>query len=187
MRDPVERTIRHYWHAVRWHSERRGLFEAVHEEAHYRAVSNYAMQLERFFGTFARECVLTLTFEEMIADPVRTLQSVYEWLGLNPSHSPSNAMVRYQSTPSVIRRDRGLPGIASLRRSWLWRTIGPHAPAWFHTLNDSIAGKKVSVHSINTDDTVRYLRSLQQEETKLLSNMLRRDFPDWTTLYGENT
>src|SRR5579863_331121 len=52
MRDPVERTISHYWHRVRWHEEGRSSIEAVKNDPQYRDVSYYAMQLKPYLDLF---------------------------------------------------------------------------------------------------------------------------------------
>jgi hypothetical protein len=65
MRDPVERTISHYWHMVRYHAERRPILETIRTEPQYLDVSHYAMQLVPFLELFGRDRVAVLTFERL--------------------------------------------------------------------------------------------------------------------------
>ena len=65
MRDPVERTISHYWHMVRFHAERRPILEAVRAEPQYLDVSHYAMQLLPYLNLFGRDHVAILTYEQL--------------------------------------------------------------------------------------------------------------------------
>ena len=88
MRNPFERVVSHYWHALRdaYHGgELRPLLKAVQEDPGYLAFSDYAMQLEPYFERFGRGAIHTLTFEALIADPQREVDGIYRWLGL-PSH-----------------------------------------------------------------------------------------------------
>ncbi len=66
MRDPVERSISHYWHMVRFNAEYRPMLSAILQDPRYMAVSHYARQLAPYFSLFGRERVFTLTFEELV-------------------------------------------------------------------------------------------------------------------------
>ena len=52
MRDPVKRTISHYWHNVRLHGEKRDPLKAIQEDSLYLEVSDYAMQLDPYIQIF---------------------------------------------------------------------------------------------------------------------------------------
>jgi hypothetical protein len=47
--------------------------------------SLYAPQIERYLEVFAREQILFLLFEEMMADPAGTLRAVFAHIGVNPA------------------------------------------------------------------------------------------------------
>jgi hypothetical protein len=83
MRDPVKRTISHYWHDVRWHSEHRNILQAIRQKSEYTDVSHYAMQLEPFFKIFGQDKVFTLTFEELTSQPEKTVKKIMSWLGVS--------------------------------------------------------------------------------------------------------
>jgi hypothetical protein len=88
MRHPTQRTISHYWHAVRRRAgivlrpEHRPMDVAIREEPIYTDLSYYARQLKPYLNCF-RESLLWLTTEELVAEPGPTLQKMFEWLGLN--------------------------------------------------------------------------------------------------------
>ncbi len=46
MRDPIERAISQYWHAVRKSGETRAMIQAMRRNKSYLNIGNYAMQLE---------------------------------------------------------------------------------------------------------------------------------------------
>ena len=61
MRDPVERTVSHYWHNVAGGWEDRDMLAAVKRLKDYTARSHYAMQLRPYINTFGRDRVHLLT------------------------------------------------------------------------------------------------------------------------------
>src|SRR5277367_2746147 len=66
LRDPVERTISHYWHMVRYHSECRSIAAAIRHDTQYVAVSHYAMQLAPFRERFGDDRIMVLTHEALV-------------------------------------------------------------------------------------------------------------------------
>lgn len=44
--------------------------------------------------------------------------------------------------------------------------------------------RKIDRSCVDTSEVAQYLRPLQQMRTKELTNLLGREFPEWTTLYG---
>jgi hypothetical protein len=184
MRDPIERTISHYWFMVHRGWEVRSIHDALREDTYYLEVSNYAMQLEPYFKTFGPERILTVTTEALASNPIAMMQSIYESLGVDPSHRPANAGMRYNTTPHVVRQKRMIPVINRLQRSRFWSVARAYAPKWFWAVSNSVTKKNVTVASFDRDAVIQYLRPLQQAETSQLSELLHRDFPEWTTLYG---
>lgn len=185
LRDPVERAISHYWHLVCWESERREILEAIRGEAHYRAVSYYAMQLAPYFEVFGRNRVMILTYEKLRRDPIYTVQSIYRWLGIDATHVPSNIRTRYNQTPRPIRQDRGVQWLNRLRNSWFWEVAGPLVPRRIRAVGRSLSERRLEVMSVSTKAAVQYLKPIQRKETMELCELLGRQFPEWTTLYDE--
>ena len=77
MRDPVERTISHYWYMVRFFEERQDLLTAVREEPDYTDTSNYAMQLRPYIDLFGPENVKTLTMERLRDEPEMVMADIW--------------------------------------------------------------------------------------------------------------
>src|SRR4029079_5991817 len=90
MRDPVERTISHYWHAVRYQMECRNMLTAIRENDHFRHVSHYAAQLVSYFEVFGKYPVFSLALEEIVAHPQSVIRRLLDWLGLDPSFDLPN-------------------------------------------------------------------------------------------------
>jgi len=107
LRDPVERTLSHYWHEVRGGREHlplraaleaeparlRGREEALqngapqcrhrdHQVFSYVDRSRYSRQVGRYLALFPPEQVLVLRSELLFGDDAQTIQRVAEFLGL---------------------------------------------------------------------------------------------------------
>jgi hypothetical protein len=184
MRDPVERTLSHYWHAVGYDSEHRSILEAVKNERHFRDVSDYAMQLAAYFEYFDRDQVKTLTFEEVTRDPAATMKSIYGWLKVDDSFVCCDARPENVTPPVVRQAIYG--GIAQrLQRTRVGEMVGPFVPQSLRRVGNRLTRRTVIRRDVDTSEAVEYLRSTQYRQTEELTKLLGRQFPEWTTLYGD--
>jgi len=113
LRDPVDRAISHYYHAVRWGFEQLAIADAFtqekdrlagevekilanpnyqsfnHRHLSYLSRGLYADQLERWFEYFSRDQVLILSSEAFYQAPETYLHKVEQFLGVSPYQLPS--------------------------------------------------------------------------------------------------
>src|SRR6266446_4546709 len=183
MRDPVERTISHYWHMVRYHTERRPILPAIKEDPQYRDVSYYAMQLTAFFKCFERKQIQVLTFEELTSRPNETIQDLYNWLEINPSLSEPLVTQAEHVTPQVVKMATCYGMLRWLRQSRPMRSVIPYVPHVIRRLGAQLAERAIDRQSIDTSEVISFLRPLQIRQTEELSRLLGRGFPEWVTLY----
>jgi len=181
MRDPIERTISHYWHRVRWLGEHRSLSCAIKHDPQYCDVSYYAMQLAPYLRFFKREQIKTLTFEELIKNTKETVRSILQWLNIEssvvPLLSPENA------TPEVIEQRIGGGVLYGLREKGpVFRAAIDSVPDFVRRIGVRMVTRKIYRPNVDTSEVVRYLRPLQRMQTKELEQLLGREFPEWTTL-----
>jgi len=187
LRDPVQRTISHYWHMVRHHAEYRPMLEAVRRDLQFVAVSHYAMQLTPFLERFGRDRVAVLTYETLVADPVAAMRGLYQWLEVDPAVAdPSGFAEPENVAPQIVSMPLwgGFP--RRLRQSLANGVILRYVPAMVHTTLHRITTRDVDRHSVDVTATVDYLRPVQRRQTDELVRLLGRGFPEWTTLYGES-
>lgn len=83
VRDPVERIRSMYLHQVGQRRERRPLRDAVFADSRYLDYSRYGYQMDRYLEWFPREQILVLRAEDLATDPVTTLSTVAEFLGID--------------------------------------------------------------------------------------------------------
>ena len=184
MRDPIERTISHYWHNVRWHGEKRDMLAAIKREAHFLDVSNYPMQIAPYFKIFGRDAVYLLTFEQLVDDPLGAVSAIFSWLGVDPSFSPPNIGQTQNKTPARVEQIKGLGILHRFRYSKLWASLHPHVPKSIINLGRYAAVKDMDRGLEQVDEVIDYLRPILIKNTEELCSMLDRSFPEWSTLYG---
>jgi hypothetical protein len=188
MRDPIERTISHYWHMVRFHAERRAILEAVRAEPHYLEVSHYAMQLRPYLDLFGHDRVIVLTFEQLTAAPEATMRWLYGELGLDGGEFDVSGFWKPENvTPQMLRMAAGNGALRRLWQSRPFRLLTPHLPAAVREFGLRLSTTPVRRDAVATGDLVDFLRPLQRRQTEELSQLLGRSFPEWTTLHGGNT
>ena len=185
MRNPFERTVSHYWHAVRdihHGGELRPLLKAVIEQPDYLAFGDYALQLEPYVRLFGREAILTLTFESLVRNPQQQLERIFEWLDL-PGHAigVESSMAHNQKPGSMV----GVAGAGILNRiqySGVWDRISPLVPRSLKEWAKRVAYKKVdeSESAAELDTLRRLVAETQQRQVESLCRLLGRDFPEWS-------
>jgi hypothetical protein len=91
LRDPVDRAISAYWHAVRAGEERREPRDAFGPGSMYVRASLYTRQLAHFMSQFERSSFRLIDYDALKKDPVGTQANILEFLGLSPLCSPTLA------------------------------------------------------------------------------------------------
>jgi hypothetical protein len=86
LRDPIERTVSHYLHAVQRGRERRSLVDAlaVLDDNLYVDPSRYHLQLEQYWPLYPPSRILVMTAEELHRAPLAALERVTTFLGARP-------------------------------------------------------------------------------------------------------
>ncbi len=160
MRDPVERTLSHYWHMVELRGEKRAPLEAIRSDPHYTDVSHYALQLRPFIEHFGREQVHVLTFESLKVDPGAALHEVYAWLGVSTDYEPMDLRRASNATPPVVKQKRvGTGALERFRHSRLWSAVGSHFPPALRKLGVRMVEKPVAPKSVDMSEVTRHLRA----------------------------
>ena len=186
LRDPVVRTLSHYWYMVRFFDEHRDLLTAIREEPDYVETSNYAMQMRPYLELFGCERVLTVTSEALSGEPDSTMAGIYRWLGVDSSFRTPNLAERANETPATVTQVRGSGLLHRFRHSAFWNSIGPQVPAALRGLGRQLSEKPVEREAVDPAAARRYLRQIQRPQLAALEALLGRKFPEWTTLQGDD-
>ena len=185
MRDPIERTLSHYWHMVEHRGELRAPLDAIRDDPHYLQVSHYADQLAPYIERFGRERVYALTFEELKRDPQAAVRGVFAWLGVDADFVPQAIRAAHNVTPEQVRQKRaGMGWLQRLRHSALWDCVGRYCPPALRRIGVSWVEKKIPRREADLRPVMDYLRPLQQAQTRSLEAQLGRTFEEWKMLWG---
>lgn len=180
MREPVKRTISHYWHRVRGWGERRDMLSAVRDDPHYLDVSHYARQLQVYLQHVGSERIYTLTHEELVADPHGQLSRLYAWLGVDSAFRPARLGIPQNQMPSVIDQVIDPSLLDLVRRSTIFRQVAPLVPPPLRSLGSAlIATRPLKPSEVDTSAARAFLRAECQPQTAELSRLLKRSFPEW--------
>lgn len=127
LRNPTERAVSHYFHALRLGFETLGINEALRLEEErlepfvmakdyksdvfrrnsYKARGLYKQQLERYFRYFDRKQIMVLTSEQFFLAPRQTLKRVFEFVGVDPGYQVPNLSPQNMGT----NRTKVEPGV----------------------------------------------------------------------------
>jgi hypothetical protein len=185
MRDPVERAISHYWHMVRRKGEWRSILGATKEEPQYCDVSYYAMQLSPFINLFGRGRINVLTLEELTSRPNETMKVLWTWLNVDCSVEATGVDQPENVTPEIVAMSTLFGVHHRLRQLRIVRSLVPRLPysirqilkMAFDWSRDRQIGEQLKRQKLSN-------RSIQTRQTEELVQLVGRDFPEWTTLYG---
>jgi hypothetical protein len=184
MRDPVERTISHYWHRVRFWGERRSLDAAIRVDPQYVDTSHYAMQLRVYLRHAPRQRIYVVTYEALLADSARQVRDIYAWLGLDPAFRPTSLDIPTNVMPIVIEQVRGGGVLDHFRRSRSYAKFNRYVPRTIRRLGSRLAVRRVTPAEVPVKAVKAYLRSIQRQQVSELSSLLNRTFPEWRTFHG---
>ena len=135
VREPVQRALSQYRHHLRDGTEQRALDEALlDEESQYLARSRYAERIAPFLDHFAREQILVVVQERLLADRRGELSRIYRHVGADPDFWHSDLLERVHvgggpdEVPDRLRRrfwDSVRHDVTALRR-----LVGDDLPEW---------------------------------------------------------
>jgi hypothetical protein len=183
MRDPIERTISHYWHRVAAGYEDRDMLTAIRRTQGFLDYSNYAMQLRPYLGIFGREQVFALTTEELRDAPQKAFRRLFAWLGVDTEVSIETD-IRHNVGPKKLRQTRrGAVFINRVLKHRRWRSVVHRIPKTALHLLETLIYREVTRDEAGVESTITYLGPIVEVQVRELSLLLRREFPEWTTVY----
>lgn len=180
MRDPIERTISHYWHAVVDGREDRDMLDALRSRQQYIDISNYAMQLQPYLEGFGRNQVFALTTEELNSNPQAVFRQLFRWLGVDSDVS-IETHVKHNVSAKVVRQTRrGAVCIDTLLKHRRWWPIVSRFPQPAIQFVERLTYRRVSRLDVDVEPVRRFLRPIMESHVQKLSQLLDREFDEWT-------
>jgi len=130
VRNPFERLVSHYWHAVRHVStggEKKDLYSACMQNEEFISFSLYADQIRPYIDLFGLEKIFITSFEQMIQNPAKCVNEIWHWLGLE-GVAEEEFNKRWNVKPEKIIGVRGPEFLNRLRYSKTWDKLAPFVP-----------------------------------------------------------
>jgi hypothetical protein len=185
MRDPIDRAISHYWQRVIFSNEYRSMETAIRNDNQYRDVSNYALQLNEYYKRFDKSQIKVLTLEQVFNNYDETTKSLFKWLNLGEitqNHKIDNDV----ELPNIVRQRMEFWGRAVdlLKRVPASQESIDRIPESMRSYTKRLFTRELNRADLDTGPVIEYLRPLQLEQTKELSALTGREYPEWKTLYS---
>ncbi len=179
LRNPIDRGFSNYKHDIKVGNISEGISfpEAAKKHKEYLGRGFYNQQLERYFKLFSRDQILILVYEDIKKNPLKFIQKIYNFLGVNSSFVPSmlEKKVDVSRKPKLIFLDKIIRRIANFLRK-----LRLHKMVWLVKKT----GIPEKIRKINTEDKKELkidnrvyskLGELYEEDIKKLSKKLKRD------------
>jgi hypothetical protein len=88
-------------------------------------------------------------------------------------------------TPAIVNGARWSGALQRARQLRPVRAIVPHVPMSVRRMARRFASRGIERLGVDTSEVVSFLRPIQRVQTAELARRLGREFPEWTTLYGD--
>ena len=188
LRQPVSRAYSNFLHARRADREPKADFEtAFNKEAerkvenwsplyHYKGKGYYTEQLERYYNLFPKENIKVLLFEEVLKNPIKITQEIFEFLNVDSSFTPGTS-----KKANVSGTPKGLFGwfIMKLRYYNLIPNIqfSNYLPSFMIQFIFDSAYKKAN--PLNKEVKNRLTDTFYKEDILKLEKLIGKDLQHW--------
>jgi hypothetical protein len=177
VRDPVERLISNWVHAVAIGKEDRRLAEAA-QDAGYLDRSSYWRQISVYLEHYPRERILLIAMEELAENRAATLRQVYEFLEVDPDVPMPPDLRLHRSDRKRLKTPAG----AWIARSWVGRGVQA-LPQWVQWRAMEFLyrpfSRKIERPALSERERALLIERLR-EDTNRFRELAGRDFPTWS-------
>jgi hypothetical protein len=137
----------------------------------------YYKHLKNYFDIFPRENILVLIYKNIKKDPVKFIQNIYRFLGIDDSYVPEN--INKRSNKSIDYHFETLNVILyktyrKLKINKLFKKLNLEViPKYIKKLNTTSKNQKMK------DKTKDYLQNVYRQDIKNLEKLINRDLSFW--------
>lgn len=178
VRDPVERIVSNWIHAVAQNDETRPLAQAMHDD-YYIIRSLYWTQISAYLEHYPRSKILVIAMGDLASDRVATLRRVYAFLDVDPDFPGAAREIRKNRTARKRLKTRAG---ARLERSWLGRSLETLPQHWYWRLRDPLywtLSRRIERPALSATDRAALAERLR-DDTRRFREFAGREFADWT-------
>lgn len=181
VRDPIERALSHWIHARGLEREDRFADEALADlDSRYVRRSLYRTQLEPFVERFPREQILVLAQEDLLDRRARTLQELFEILGVDPSFDSPQFSREWEVSAGKDRKfSLAFRASRLIGGKDFWGRLPPRLRWRLERIAQGRVGAPVSAPQLS-DQVRAKLAERLRPEVDWLRDFAGRDFADWS-------
>jgi len=178
VRDPIERIVSNWIHAVAQGDETRPLTEAMHHD-YYFLRSLYWRQISAYLDHYPRSSILVIAMDDLATEREATLRKVYEFLDVDPEVRGSARELRLNRTAD--KRLKTKTG-AWLERSWVGRGLEALPQRWYWRLRDPLCwpfSRRIQRPTLSANERAGLAERLR-DDTNRFRQFVGREFADWS-------
>lgn len=139
-------------------------------DSHWMRIGRYHEQLARYFDAFASDQILVFLFDDLKEDPVRLVQKLYRFLGVDPAFAPD---------PETPHNVGGMPASPALERLLTKSSIKSAVQPW-------MPKRAANFFRRLRTRTMRQAPAIPAEMRKELKQHFRDDILNTSRLIGRN-
>jgi hypothetical protein len=178
VRDPVARTISHYWQRAKELFEPLPLGKAVVEGSIYVDTSDYKLQIDQYLKYFDRSSIFVVSSEDLRQKRRETIEAILGWLNLPFIEFAESDLTDRHVSPAISRRAR-FALARSMRDSAVWATVRPMIP--MAVRNTLARAATTTFERSSVDDTAvrEWLTDYFNPRVAEFETFCGRKFPGW--------
>ena len=180
LRDPVKRLYSHYWQEYKLGYDFPSFEEMVNTNhprlKFYINTSNYKKNLERYFKVFPKEQILVIIHEDFIKSPKDCLNTIQNFLKIEPIESD---FIKRVNDSAIPRNKRFARLLSKAQSSSLKKIIPAKLTAKLGQIRNKIVqyNLKKSEYPKISDETYNKMRNLFVHDIEFVENYLKRKLP----------
>ena len=180
MRNPVERTVSHYFYnRERW-GEYLPFWEAIESDERYIWPSRYDVQIQNYLDHFPREDFLFVQMETLVREGEREYRRILDWIGARPPAEFDPAEGEKNATDKEMTRTARLPALNRvIRTSTGLRRLGRKLPFRSQMTINRLINKPVERERISAVDKQKLLERYFTETMPATEKLTGLDLGDW--------
>jgi hypothetical protein len=179
IRNPLERTLSHFWHDVRVESVFQDPSKILEQGSYYLDISNYALQIKQYLRFFPKENIHVCTFERLTSNPMATLQDIFRWLEISENVSIPNTDKPKNVTPNDIYVSKYNVLPYSFRSSNFVSKVRGLIPYRIIKYLRALTQKKIDKKSIDMSGVIEQIKPLQKQQVSELRSLIGGAFEEW--------
>lgn len=180
VKDPVARTIGHFWQRSKELQEPLSLDQAIRDNPLYRDTSDYELQLSAYLEHFDRSQIEVVDARDLRDRRRDTLDDIFRWLGVEPHTLDDIQLADRHVSPPTSRVQR-FPFVKTVRDSDIWATMRSHVPSNLRKALSKVGTRTIERTSVDDSAARAWLEDYFAPRIEAFERTTGQDFSHWKT------